>query len=244
MSLIYRQLVLTNNINRIVYLREAQEAAAEGHYGHETRLDPNSVKRDFPATVYQDRNRDSRRSSEIVIFVGEDKALRSLTPENFIQYVELIFEMNDNTKTLTVRGVPAEGLADDILRLGGLPRRDYSHRKRVIVLSCGFKANEVKNKSQTSAGDAADRAKDKAHEAEGRGKGVATTVVDKTKEAAGNVADTTYKGVAHGAKENTEKVVDGAADAAQSVGDRAKQTAEKIKETVLVGKADEAQSRR
>ncbi|XP_073055410.1 uncharacterized protein [Primulina eburnea] len=241
----YRQLVLRNNINKIVYLREAQEAAAEGRYGHETRLDPKSVKRDFPATVYQDRNRDSRRSSEIVIFVGEDKALRSLTPENFIQYVELIFEMNEDTKTLTVRGVPARG-ADDILRLGafGFPVKDYSHRERerVTVWSCGFKADEVKNKSQTSAGDAADRAKDNAHEAEGRGKGVERTVVDKTKEAAGNVADTT-KGVAHGAKENTEKVVDGAADAPQSVGDRAKQTAKKIKETV-VGKADEAKSRR
>ncbi|XP_073301661.1 uncharacterized protein [Primulina huaijiensis] len=140
MSLICRQLVLTNNTNRIVYLREAQEAAVEGHYGHGTRLDPYTVKRDFPATLYRGRNRDSTRSSDIVIFVGELEALRSLTPENFIQYVELIFEMDEAAKTLIVRGVPARG-ADDILRLGALRflGRDYSHRERVVVWSCGFK---------------------------------------------------------------------------------------------------------
>ncbi|XP_031274676.1 uncharacterized protein LOC116133135 isoform X1 [Pistacia vera] len=101
-----RVVLLKNETDRVIELKESRRSAPHGLYSYTIRLDPFHEKK-IGATMFHRRTKLAARPTVIRIFVdGVDLFDKVLTPQNFIDYFRISFRAGEDEKVI-VTGVRA-----------------------------------------------------------------------------------------------------------------------------------------
>ncbi|KAK4420050.1 hypothetical protein Salat_2417900 [Sesamum alatum] len=99
----YRMDMLCNQSSATIELVEIPHLAPPGRHGRRILLQPRS-HRVFPAAEFYTRNRYSGRPSTILVYVDGRKVPQALTPQQFMRYVKITFDV-DREGRVTITGV-------------------------------------------------------------------------------------------------------------------------------------------
>ncbi|KAK1550639.1 hypothetical protein Q3G72_022347 [Acer saccharum] len=132
---IRREVKLLNDTKHVIEMKESRQASPPGFYHKQIRLDPSGHKH-IPATIFDENAKMSLRPTVIKIYVNGVSINKALTPQDFINYVQISFRF-DESGNLLVTGVKAT-LHDQLSRIRVfrlLTGGDYGGREEEIIIS-------------------------------------------------------------------------------------------------------------
>ncbi|KAK3212627.1 hypothetical protein Dsin_017333 [Dipteronia sinensis] len=114
-----------------VVMRERRYFALRDYYH---QIIPIHDHKEISASEFRQSCEYSRRQTMIELFLGDENTGKVLTPQDFIDYVQIFFRLNEEGE-LIVYGIRATTM-DQFARIGLfrlLKRRDYSGREEEII---------------------------------------------------------------------------------------------------------------